>query len=101
MSTADSAQLVQFADSGTADHLWRLMPDGQVRIENRNSGRVLGVDRMSTVDSTQAVQFAENGTADHLWTFEATATAHPITSGACATMAAAGSGSATAIPGST
>ncbi|MFE4603001.1 RICIN domain-containing protein, partial [Kitasatospora indigofera] len=25
MSTADSAQVVQFADNGTADHLWQLV----------------------------------------------------------------------------
>ena len=69
MSTADSALVVQFADSGTADHLWQLVDngDGWYRIRNQNSGKVLGVDRMSTADSAQVVQFADSGTADHLW----------------------------------
>ncbi|WP_328603410.1 RICIN domain-containing protein [Amycolatopsis sp. NBC_00345] len=69
MSTADSAQVVQFADSGTADHLWHLVAngDGWYRIRNHNSGKVLGVDQMSTADSARVVQFADNGTADHLW----------------------------------
>ncbi|MFF1955165.1 beta-L-arabinofuranosidase domain-containing protein, partial [Kitasatospora herbaricolor] len=69
MSTADSARVVQFADNGTADHLWQLVDNGGgwYRIRNQNSGKVLGVDRMSTADSAQVVQFADNGTADHLW----------------------------------
>ncbi|MFC9331942.1 beta-L-arabinofuranosidase domain-containing protein [Kitasatospora sp. NPDC057015] len=69
MSTADSARVVQFADNGTADHLWQLVDSGGgwYRIRNQNSGKVLGVDLMSTADSAQVVQFADNGTADHLW----------------------------------
>ncbi|WP_407914420.1 RICIN domain-containing protein [Kitasatospora sp. NE20-6] len=69
MSTADSAQVVQFADSGTDDHLWQLVDngDGWYRIRNVHSGKVLGVDVMSTADSARVVQFADNGTADHLW----------------------------------
>ena len=70
MSTADSANVVQFDDNGTADHLWQLIDngDGNVRIRNSNSGKVLGVAGMSTADSAQVVQFDDNGTADHLWT---------------------------------
>ncbi len=69
MSTADSAQVVQFDDNGTADHLWQPVDngDGWFRLRNKNSGKVLGVDRMSTADSAQVVQFDDNGTADHLW----------------------------------
>ncbi|MGQ4511143.1 RICIN domain-containing protein [Streptomyces sp. DW26H14] len=69
MSGADSARVVQFADSGTADHLWQLIDngDGFVRVRNANSGKVLGVDGMSTADSAHVVQFTDNGTADHLW----------------------------------
>ncbi|WP_405014702.1 RICIN domain-containing protein [Kitasatospora sp. NBC_01539] len=69
MSTADSAQVVQFADSGTDDHLWQLVDngDGWYRIRNVHSGKVLGVDVMSTADSARVVQFADSGTADHLW----------------------------------
>jgi hypothetical protein len=69
MSTANSARVVQFADSGTADHLWHLLDagDGWVKVQNVNSGKLLGVDQMSTADSAQVVQYEDNGTADHLW----------------------------------
>ncbi|BCJ53767.1 hypothetical protein Asp14428_52420 [Actinoplanes sp. NBRC 14428] len=69
MSQADSARVVQFADNGTADHLWQLVDngDGYVRVRCVNSGKVLGVAGMSTADSAQVVQYADNGTADHLW----------------------------------
>ncbi len=69
MSTANSANVVQFSDNGTADHLWQFIPDanGYFRIQNKNSGKVLGVSNMSTADSAQVVQFDDNGTADHLW----------------------------------
>lgn len=61
--------MVQFADVGTADHLWRLRAeaDGAVRLENRRSGKVLAVAGMSTVDSANVVQFADTGTRDHRW----------------------------------
>jgi hypothetical protein len=69
MSTADSAEVVQYADNGTADHLWQLIDNGNayLRIQNQNSGLVLGVSGMSTADSAEVVQYADNGTADHLW----------------------------------
>jgi hypothetical protein len=69
MSVNNSARVVQFADSGTADHLWQIVDngDGWVKIRNVNSGKLLGVDGMSTADSAQVVQFEDNGTADHLW----------------------------------
>ncbi len=69
MSTENSARVVQFSDTGTADHLWRFLDngDGWVKIQNANSGKLLGVDVMSTADSAQVVQFEDNGTADHLW----------------------------------
>ncbi|MET9996075.1 MULTISPECIES: RICIN domain-containing protein [Streptomyces] len=69
MSTANSAHVVQFGDTGTADHLWRLVAngDGWYRIRNRHSGKVLGVDLMSTANSAHVVQFNDNDTADHLW----------------------------------
>jgi hypothetical protein len=37
------------------------------RIQNRNSGKVLGVDGMSLANSVNVVQFDDNGTTDHLW----------------------------------
>lgn len=66
---ADSAQVVQFADNGTPDHLWRLRPeaDGSVRLQNRSSGKVLAVAGMSGADGANAVQFTDTGTADHRW----------------------------------
>ncbi|MFE9852614.1 beta-L-arabinofuranosidase domain-containing protein [Streptomyces sp. NPDC005576] len=69
MSTANSAHVVQFGDTGTDDHLWRLVAngDGWYRIRNRHSGKVLGVDLMSLADSAHVVQFDDNGTDDHLW----------------------------------
>jgi hypothetical protein len=69
MSTADSTQVVQFTDNGTADHLWTLIDNGNgsFRIQNLNSGKVLGVSNMSTADSANVVQFADTGTPDHLW----------------------------------
>jgi hypothetical protein len=42
-------------------------PDTWYRLQNSNSGKVLGVAGMSTVDGAGVVQFADNGTADHLW----------------------------------
>ena len=70
MSWDDSAQVVQFDDNGTADHLWQFLDngDGDVRIRNANSGLVLGVTDMSTADSANVVQFDDSGTLDHVWT---------------------------------
>jgi hypothetical protein len=69
MSTADSAQVVQFSDNGTDDHLWQLLDNGNgfFRIKNKNSGKLLAVSGMSTADSANVVQFSDNGTADHNW----------------------------------
>jgi hypothetical protein len=70
MSWDNSAQVVQFDDNGTGDHLWQFIDngDGNVRIRNANSGLVLGVAGMSTADSADVVQFQDTGTADHVWT---------------------------------
>ena len=70
MSWDDSAQVVQFDDNGTADHLWQFIDNGggTVRIRNANSGLVLGVSGMSTADSADVVQYADTGTLDHVWT---------------------------------
>jgi hypothetical protein len=70
MSDSDSAQVVQFDDNGTADHLWQFVDNGggTVRIRNANSGMVLGVSGMSTADSANVVQFSDTGTLDHVWT---------------------------------
>ncbi|GIF38859.1 MGH1-like glycoside hydrolase domain-containing protein [Actinoplanes xinjiangensis] len=68
-STADGAPVQQYSDTGTLDHRWELVDngDGWFRIRNLNSGKVLGVAGMSTADSAPIVQYDDNGTADHLW----------------------------------
>lgn len=68
-STANAAQVVQFTDNGTTDHLWHLLDNGngRVKIRNANSGRVLGVDQMSTADSAHILQYDDTGTTDHVW----------------------------------
>ncbi|MER5702801.1 beta-L-arabinofuranosidase domain-containing protein [Micromonospora sp. NPDC002296] len=69
MSTADGGLAVQWGDSGTADHNWVIVTDGEaVRFRNVNSGKVLGVQNMSTADNATVLQWADNGTADHRWT---------------------------------
>ncbi|HEY3478521.1 MAG TPA: DUF4965 domain-containing protein, partial [Streptomyces sp.] len=69
MSLADSAEVTQYADNGTADHVWTLLDngDGTVRIVNRNSGKVLAVHDQSTDDGAHVQQYQDNGTPDHLW----------------------------------
>jgi hypothetical protein len=69
MSTADGARALQWNDSGTADHNWEIITDGNaVRFRNANSGKVLGVRDMSTADNAHVLQWSDNGTADHRWT---------------------------------
>jgi hypothetical protein len=69
MSTANSANVVQYDDNGTADHNWRLVDAGSgwYKIQNQNSGKVLAVQNMSTADGALVQQFDDNGSADHLW----------------------------------
>ncbi|MGC4784679.1 glycoside hydrolase family 127 protein [Micromonospora zamorensis] len=68
MSTADGGLAVQWGDSGTADHNWVIVTDGNaVRFRNVNSGKVLGVENMSTADNARVLQWSDNGTADHRW----------------------------------
>jgi Alpha-L-arabinofuranosidase B (ABFB) domain/Ricin-type beta-trefoil lectin domain-like len=55
-------------DTGTADRLWRLVPqNGHWIMVNANSNLVLGIGGMSTAAGAQALQWDDNGTADHLW----------------------------------
>jgi Beta-L-arabinofuranosidase, GH127/Ricin-type beta-trefoil lectin domain-like len=70
MSTADSARVVQYDNTGTGDHAWQLIDkgDGWFLVRNGHSGKALGVDGMSTADSAIVVQYEDNGTDDHLWT---------------------------------
>lgn len=69
MSTADGGRALQWNDSGTADHDWEMVADGDsFRFRNVNSGKVLGVQDMSTADGATVLQWSDNGTADHRWT---------------------------------
>jgi Domain of unknown function (DUF5127)/Domain of unknown function (DUF4965)/Domain of unknown function (DUF1793)/Ricin-type beta-trefoil lectin domain-like/Domain of unknown function (DUF4964) len=69
MSLADTAEVTQYADNGTADHVWTLLDngDGTVRIANRNSGKILAVHNQSTDDGAHVQQYEDNGTPDHVW----------------------------------
>ncbi|MFJ2960631.1 RICIN domain-containing protein [Streptomyces sp. NPDC087270] len=69
MSTADSANVVQFTDNGTADHDWQFteVGDNRFTVKNRNSGLLLAVAGASQADSVQVQQYHDNGTADHYW----------------------------------
>ncbi|GAA3208547.1 beta-L-arabinofuranosidase domain-containing protein [Dactylosporangium siamense] len=40
---------------------------GYVRLRNRRSGLIIGVQDMSTVDGAPALQWDDSGTADHRW----------------------------------
>ncbi|PRY45065.1 glutaminase domain-containing protein [Umezawaea tangerina] len=68
-SLADSAEVTQWADNGTTDHVWTVVDngDGTVRIANRNSGKVLAVQNQSVADGAHVQQYRDNGTPDHLW----------------------------------
>jgi DUF1680 family protein len=69
MSTADGGLALQWGDTGTADHNWTVVTDGDaVRFRNVNSGKVLGVENMSTADNARVLQWSDSGTADHRWT---------------------------------
>ncbi len=57
-----------FPTATTGGHPWT-PTGGYLKIRNRNSGKVMGVDVMSTANSARVVQFDDNGTADHLWQF--------------------------------
>ncbi|WP_410614935.1 glutaminase domain-containing protein [Amycolatopsis sp. lyj-109] len=69
MSLADTAEVTQWADNGTADHLWAVVDngDGTVRIVNRNSGKVLAVHDQSLDNGAHVQQYRDNGTPDHNW----------------------------------
>ncbi|MER5730729.1 beta-L-arabinofuranosidase domain-containing protein [Streptomyces sp. NPDC002138] len=68
MSGADGAPALQWSDSGTADHDWVPVADGDaLRLRNAHSGKVLGVRNMSTADNASVLQWSDTGTADHRW----------------------------------
>jgi hypothetical protein len=68
-STALSANIQQYDDNGTRDHLWEFVraAGGWYKIKNVNSGLLLGVEGASKADSARLQQYLDNGTDDHLW----------------------------------
>ena len=71
MSQSDGAQITQWGDNGSADHLWTLVDagNGYYKIVNYNSGKVATPSGWSTANDASIVQWTDNGTADHLWKF--------------------------------
>jgi Domain of unknown function (DUF5127)/Domain of unknown function (DUF4965)/Domain of unknown function (DUF1793)/Ricin-type beta-trefoil lectin domain-like/Domain of unknown function (DUF4964) len=68
-STADDAQIVQWADNGTVDHLWKFIDagGGYYIIKSSYTGKVLTPANWSVDDGAAIVQYDDNGTIDHLW----------------------------------
>jgi hypothetical protein len=67
------ADALIWGNNGTSDHLWQLVSagSGEYKIENYNSGLLLGVTSESKASGAQVLQWTDNGTADHLWTLTA------------------------------
>ncbi len=63
MSTADGALVLQWGDTGTADHLWTAIVDtgGYLRFRNSNSQKVLGVENAATAAGSRLLQWSDNG----------------------------------------
>jgi hypothetical protein len=68
-SQANSANVQQYHDNGSTDHLWELVDAGAgwYKIVNVNSGLLLAVQGASTALSAQIQQDQDNGTSDQLW----------------------------------
>ncbi|RFU79738.1 coagulation factor 5 8 type domain-containing [Trichoderma arundinaceum] len=68
-SKANSANIQQYDDNGTRDHLWEFVkaPGGWYKIRNLNSGLLLAVEGASKSNSARLQQYQDNGTDDHLW----------------------------------
>ncbi|QHY93956.1 Ricin-type beta-trefoil lectin domain protein [Streptomyces sp. S4.7] len=69
MSLDAGGRVVQFDNTGTADHAWQLSPagGGWFLIRNGNSGKIIGAEGGSTANSARVVQFEDDGSGDHLW----------------------------------
>ena len=72
-ASGDGADALIWGDNGSPDHLWQVTAagGGQYKIQNYNSGLVLGVLNESTSSGAQVLQWDDNGTPDHLWTLTA------------------------------
>lgn len=71
-STSSGAQVQQYQDNGTRDHLWQFVPapGGWYKLMNVNSGLLLGVQGASTANSALLQQFQDDGSANLLWMVE-------------------------------
>jgi hypothetical protein len=85
-SLGDGAQIQQYDDTGTPDHMWRLQGQGvnpqgigTYIIQNVLSDLVSGIDQMSTSPGSLIKQPQNNGTADHLWIFDTSSSGCPAT----------------------
>ncbi|GAA1934523.1 glutaminase domain-containing protein [Kitasatospora viridis] len=68
-SLLDNANVTQWSDNGSPDHLWTVVDngDGTVKIYNRATGKLLAVQDQSLADGALVRQYYDNGTPDHLW----------------------------------
>ncbi len=68
-ATTPGAPLLQYADTGTPDHLWELVPAGQdsYLVRNLGSGLVMGVSGAQTTDSAAITQQTPNGSPNQSW----------------------------------
>jgi hypothetical protein len=69
-STADGTEAVQWPDTGTTDHDWKvqLLRDGSYKFTNVNSNEVLAIDQMLNSYGAWAVQLPDTGAAHQSWT---------------------------------
>ncbi|KAF4947819.1 hypothetical protein FSARC_13881 [Fusarium sarcochroum] len=72
MSTTNSANIQQYEDNGSRDHLWQFVPSpgGWWQIQNLNSKLFLAVQGASTDNSANLQQYEDSGAEDHLWRVE-------------------------------
>ncbi len=70
-SFLDGAQIQQYENNGSKDHVWRLESAGYnlFKIRSYYDNLVLGVDSESKADGALIKQALDNGTADHAWQF--------------------------------
>ncbi|KAK4040402.1 carbohydrate-binding module family 13 protein [Parachaetomium inaequale] len=68
-SKAASANIQQYEDNGSLDHLWEFTrtSSGWYKIKNVNSGLLLGVEGASKASNARLQQYLDNGSDDHFW----------------------------------
>ena len=68
-ATTPGAPLLQYADTGTPDHLWELVPAGQgsYLVRNLQDGLVMGVSGAQTTNSAPISQQTPNGSLGQSW----------------------------------